>query len=57
MLMRDTIQKTNYLGEWTKDQLYKELTDYGNLVLLSDGEAHSLVIMEGICCWSWCSHQ
>ena len=32
--------KNNYLGEWTKDQLYKELTDYGNLVLLSDGEAH-----------------
>jgi len=38
--------KNNYLGEWTKDQLYEELTDYGNLVLLSDGEAHSLVIME-----------
>ena len=38
--------KNNYLGEWTKDQLYKGLTDYGNLVLLSDGEAHSLVIME-----------
>ena len=38
--------KNNYLGEWTKEQLYKELTDYGNLVLLSDGEAHSLVIME-----------
>ena len=36
----------NYLGEWSKEQLYKELTDYGNLVLLSDGEAHSLVIME-----------
>ena len=38
--------KNNYLGEWSKEQLYKELTDYGNLVLLSDGEAHSLVIME-----------
>jgi len=38
--------KNNYLGEWSKDKLYKELTDYGNLVLLSDGEAHSLVIME-----------
>ena len=36
----------NYLGEWSKDVLYKNLTDYGNLVLLSDGEAHSLVIME-----------
>ena len=38
--------RQNYLGEWSKDVLYKNLTDYGNLVLLSDGEAHSLVIME-----------
>ena len=27
----------NYLGEWSKEQLYKTLTHYGNLVLLSDG--------------------
>lgn len=39
-------QSKNYLGEWEKDYLYDNLTDYGNLVLLSDGEAHSLVIME-----------
>ena len=39
-------QTKNYLGEWHKDYLYDNLTDYGNLVLLSDGEAHSLVIME-----------
>ena len=37
---------TNYLGEWSKDELYKNLTDYGNLVLLSDGEAHPLVCLE-----------
>ena len=36
----------NYLGEWTKEHLYENLTEYGNLVLLSDGEAHPLVIME-----------
>lgn len=36
----------NYLGEWTKDVLHKELTQYGNLVLLSDGEAHPLVCPE-----------
>ena len=36
----------NYLGEWSKDKLYNELTEYGNLVLLSDGEAHPLVCME-----------
>jgi len=38
----------NYLGEWDKDTLHKELTNYGNLVLLSDGEAHSLVLMEAL---------
>ena len=39
-------QSKNYLGEWSKDVLHDHLTEYGNLVLLSDGEAHSLVIME-----------
>jgi len=38
----------NYLGEWSKDVLYNHLTDYGNLVLLSDGEAHPLVCMEAL---------
>ena len=36
----------NYLGEWSKEFLYDNLTEYGNLVLLSDGEAHPLVCME-----------
>jgi len=36
----------NYLGEWSKEELHKNLTDYGNLVLLSDGEAHPLVCLE-----------
>jgi len=40
--------KKNYLGEWSKDVLYQELTEYGNLVLLSDGEAHPLVCMEAL---------
>jgi|TARA_B100000035_G_scaffold314935_1_gene333046 glycosyltransferase involved in cell wall biosynthesis len=39
-------QSKNYLGEWSKEILHDQLTEYGNLVLLSDGEAHSLVIME-----------
>lgn len=38
----------NYLGEWNKEVLYKNLTHYGNLVLLSDGEAHPLVCMEAL---------
>ena len=41
-------QSKNYLGEWEKDVLYKNLTEYGNLVLLSDGEAHPLVCMEAL---------
>jgi len=39
-------QSKNYLGEWQKEVLYQNLTDYGNLALLSDGEAHPLVCME-----------
>ena len=39
-------QTKNYLGEWEKEVLYNNLTEYGNLVLLSDGEAHPLVCME-----------
>ena len=38
-----------YLGEWNKEYLYKNLTNYSNLVLLSDGEAHPLVCMEALC--------
>ena len=39
-------QTKNYLGEWSKEILHNSLTEYGNLVLLSDGEAHPLVCME-----------
>lgn len=42
--------KTNYLGEWNKDTLYKSLSSYGNLVLLSDGEADPLVVKEALIC-------
>lgn len=37
-----------YLGEWDKPTLYRELTNYGNLVLLSDGEADPLVVKEAM---------
>lgn len=43
------VQK-NYLGEWSKETLYNNLTNYGNLILLSDGEAHPLVCMEAFAC-------
>jgi glycosyltransferase involved in cell wall biosynthesis len=42
------IKRSNYLGEWDKPTLYENLTDYGNLVLLSEGEADSLVIKEAL---------
>ena len=37
-----------YLGEWTRKYLTNHLCDYSNLVLLSDGEAHPLVCLEGM---------
>jgi glycosyltransferase involved in cell wall biosynthesis len=39
---------SNYLGEWSKDVIYGNLTNYANLVLLSDGEAHPLVCCEAL---------
>ena len=41
---------SNYLGEWNKDVLYEYLSSYGNLVLLSDGEADPLVVKEALIC-------
>jgi glycosyltransferase involved in cell wall biosynthesis len=44
------ISNTNFLGEWTKDILYNNLSCYGNLILLSDGEADPLVVKEALIC-------
>jgi glycosyltransferase involved in cell wall biosynthesis len=41
-------KQPNYLGEWDKKTLYKKLTNYGNLVLLSEGEADPLVVKEAL---------
>ncbi len=45
---RFNINSSNYLGEWNKKYLYDNLTNYANLALLSDGEAHPLVCMEAL---------
>jgi len=37
-----------HLGEWSKEFLYKNLTNFANLALLSDGEAHPLVCTEAM---------
>jgi hypothetical protein len=42
------VTMSNYLGEWDKKTLYKNLTNYGNLVLLSEGEADPLVVKEAL---------
>lgn len=44
------INSKNYLGEWDKDTLYINLSHYGNLILLSDGEADPLVVKEALIC-------
>lgn len=38
----------NYCGEWTREKLYSDLTFHDNLALLSDGEAHALVLNEAM---------
>lgn len=40
----------NYLGEWSKPMLYENLSKYANLMLLSDGECHPLVVAEALLC-------
>ncbi len=44
------VSNENYLGEWNKNVLYENLSSYGNLVLLSDGEADPLVVKEALIC-------
>ena len=38
----------NYQGTWTREEVYSKLGDYGNLLLLSDGEADPLVVKEAM---------
>lgn len=44
-----SLSKDNrYLGAWTKEKIYADLTNYGNMALISFGEAHPLVCMESL---------
>jgi len=38
----------NYQGSWIRDEVYSKLSDYGNLLLLSEGEADPLVVKEAM---------
>jgi hypothetical protein len=45
----DSFQQTSsYKGHWTREQMYKRLTEYPCLVLLSKAEGHPLVIGEAL---------
>lgn len=40
--------RCKYIGYWTKEDVYKNLSEYSCLVLLSDGEAAPLVVPEAL---------
>lgn len=43
------ISKSNrFLGAWQKKDVFKNVTDYANLMLISEGEAHALVCVEAL---------
>ena len=42
------VNNSNYLGSWSKETLHEQMTHYGNLVLLSDGEVDPLVVKEAL---------
>jgi hypothetical protein len=42
------IKRENYLGAWTREQVYHGLTNYTNLLLISEGEADPLVVKEAL---------
>lgn len=41
-------ENVRYQGEWLRDDVSRRLTEYAALALLSDGEAHPLVVMEAL---------
>lgn len=43
------VSKDNkFLGPWQKKDVYKNMTNYANLMLISEGEAHALVCVEAL---------
>ena len=40
--------RSNYLGEWSREQIHNNLTHYSNLLLISEGEADPLVVKEAL---------
>jgi hypothetical protein len=42
------VHLSNYLGPWSRDEIHDKLTQYVNLILLSEGEADPLVVKEAL---------
>ncbi len=42
------VNQCQYIGTWSKETVYKHLTDYSTLVLLSESEASPLVVLEAM---------
>lgn len=40
----------NWEGEWTREDVFNQLSNYGNLLLMSRGEADPLVVKEALIC-------
>jgi hypothetical protein len=42
------VNRSNYLGEWDREKIHTNLTQYSNLLLISEGEADPLVVKEAL---------
>jgi len=49
-IINNNFKSKNYLGSWTREEVYQKLGEYSNLVLLSEGEADPLVVKEALIC-------
>ena len=43
-------QRDHWLGEWSKETIRRHLTNYANLVLLSESEGHANACLEALAC-------
>ena len=43
-------QRDHWLGEWSKETIRQRLTNYANLVLLSESEGHANACLEALAC-------
>jgi len=44
------VRNDRYIGVWDRNMVHANLTEFANLLLLSSGECHSLVVCEAVMC-------